>query len=602
MRKKIPLITIAIMMLLCTAPYAKAQNEALNKDIITTLQSKSLEVVKNYYVNLTEIFEGYSNNSEDVDAFQAHCLTFFDNNKTQVYNDLIIGGSRYMEINRYLSSVSTVFGKYPGKINMQGKTTVSDIFYHKKNKHYTLKITYKINISGKNNDNEYISKNNLLVAYLKIIKNGNNFSTPKIYWIMKESEADDANLIKVEIAKENLLDNVTLNQKNLIINKLQEAYHYCEEKRYNQAKQIFQEIKAIDTKNKIAISGNNYCWAIKHSINNICSDNDKASDKLNDAKIYLNELISLDSLNKWATQKKIIANTTQAISDYKKAHYNYKNAQNYNKNKKYDRAINSYNKALDILDNHTLKNYVCIDQFIIEIKKEKNKIEEINNSLSQKIFESVNIGPDAGITNNWVKIKSETELPKYRYHPMISLGAKLNFENEDSWFLFSSGFNFSYTGQSSFHEFENWVNYSTTPYDTSSVKYLYDNIRFFSFSIPLLVGIKLPKKYSQPYFAFGINVNNNFGYKYKNYFTDFSDINNEAINKWTYDMAIRFGLRSFYDAVSIDITYYHGTNNLFNTDYQLFEEPYTLLPYSEKTSTKHSIVLSIAYLLNHKSL
>jgi len=190
-----------------------AQNNiGLTKQQVEDLQTKSSELVKNYYSYLNNMFGLISNSPKDAEAFNSFALECFENNETPVFNDLISGGSQYMEVRRYLNSISTVFGKYPGEINIQNEVKASDIFYHSKNNHYTIKITYQVELSGRNNDKKYISKINMLIAYVKIPIANDEYETPQIYWIMKENEADDAGLKMVDIVSKEMM--VINQQKN----------------------------------------------------------------------------------------------------------------------------------------------------------------------------------------------------------------------------------------------------------------------------------------------------------------------------------------------------------------------------------------------------
>lgn len=184
--------------------HSVAQNSnGLTKAQITEMQKTSIDVVDNYYelLGLISMQSADRNNVSDVKQFKIGVIEYFENDKVDVLNNLIEGGSKKMNIRLYLNTISTIFSLSPGKIesNNSNASTV-----YQGDGFYIVKVSSLVKISGKNTDNNIVNSLEQLDTYLKFEINGKSYNSPKIYGIIK-SQDESKKLKPVEVIQSNYM-------------------------------------------------------------------------------------------------------------------------------------------------------------------------------------------------------------------------------------------------------------------------------------------------------------------------------------------------------------------------------------------------------------
>lgn len=173
---------------------------------IAEMQKNADEVVKNFYSSLSSIgvLSSDSNNIIDVKKIRSDVLKSFENEKVNVFNDLIDSGSTYMEIERYLTTLSSVYCTFPGDIiaeNFQ-KSTV----FIKDSSFYVVKVSFLLTQKGMSISKTPIYKRNTLDVFLKYSIKNNIYDAPLIYFIMPSSSKESQyGMTEVDIVRESSL-------------------------------------------------------------------------------------------------------------------------------------------------------------------------------------------------------------------------------------------------------------------------------------------------------------------------------------------------------------------------------------------------------------
>lgn len=400
------------------------------------------------------------------------------------------------------------------------------------------------------------------------------------------------------------------NQAQSIIS---DADSYIYKSQYKPAASEFVDLQKLNPKSTKASQGMKFCFAMYNADLNfdiasdkMCTDKSSAY-KSCDSTIYYLRSVEYYGYENHVKQKiteyERLKASIKVIDEVNTGYLSY--ARSAKKRKDYESANSNYEKALKKINESNAKDYDCVQTLLEEINDENEYVKKIISKPGRKVLYGLtNLaegigdvfygyglhgGPEGGITNNWIHFKPNDNMPFYFYHPGLSLGGRLTFEEEESIFWLSTGAYINKTGQSSFVKIYNWDKEDTCIYE-------YDRIRFYTVSFPILAGVKFGDDEFAGTFAAGIQFNKNFGYKYLNKFTEFSDNNQAALVKNNKDLVFQIGLRSFDMNFLISLSYFYPLSNSFNQEYTLYNIPFELKPFDGRISKRHSIIASVAFM------
>ena len=309
----------------CSKSYGQT---GLTSGQVDEIKANINEIVRNYYSNLNSIAAFASKNSNEASLFVNSTLQFFNSNDVEVFNDLIDGGSEYMEISQYLHTIITTFSKHPGNIEINGDVEISEVYWSKTDEHYVVKATIISQVQGDNTKGDYISNNNMLVVYFKIATQHNTYGQPSIYWIMHESKSSNKGLISIDIVDSEQVF-VNTGEKIKLEKQLQESKAATDslsdeidqirkeyQEKFNEIEQRERRIqrleKEIESKNKLA---NDQLQSISRKENEI----ERQKKKLEKQE---DEIAQKNAQLKQFENK--LERTEKSIGDEKKNLYNYR--------------------------------------------------------------------------------------------------------------------------------------------------------------------------------------------------------------------------------------------------------------------------------------
>jgi hypothetical protein len=260
----------------------------LTQTQVENIQNDVEDIILNYYTNLNTIAIYANKNSDDAKLFINSTLQFFENNNVEIFNDLIKGGSEYIEVSRYLNTIITTFSKYPGTIEINGDIDISSVYWSEIDNHFVVKANFVSEIHGDDIDGNYINENNMLVVYFKLPLIHNTYGNPSIYWIMNESKSSNKGLVLVDIVNdEQVSENVgeklklekqlqeskaTTDSLSDEIEQIRKEYDEKFNEIENREKQIQRLEREIESKNKLV---NDQLLSIRKKENEIDSQKKK---------------------------------------------------------------------------------------------------------------------------------------------------------------------------------------------------------------------------------------------------------------------------------------------------------------------------------------
>jgi hypothetical protein len=208
-----------------------SQNSGLTTTQIEEMKENAKKVALNVYasINLIANLSPDPSNNNDISQIRTDLISFFEGKKVQVYNDLI-EGSKYKDIESYLTSIASVFSKYPGEISIGQNVQVSNVYYDDKG-FYVVIVSAIVSVEGLDNNKRSIDKKNSLSIFLKFPVTNNVYETPKIYWIMDTRDDKREQFSSVEIVQNSSVSSNTaqiselqtrLNQSQDIMNRMKQ--------------------------------------------------------------------------------------------------------------------------------------------------------------------------------------------------------------------------------------------------------------------------------------------------------------------------------------------------------------------------------------------